>query len=215
MPSPFTPGERELIAAYVSGLNGCRFCFNVHSRVACGLGIDKEVFATLTDDSQPVAARMQPVLRYARKLTETPTLLTPQDAAAVYDAGWDDTALVHAIAVCAYFNMMNRLVEGTGIAGDAESYAIAARRLIEEGYERRPRRTKLEPDAYCATRRTMMRATGLRQSKIAGSRSPLPCMPRLMWTKPSPPALGEVPSPPQTGPGMLTQRLSFGSLPAS
>jgi uncharacterized peroxidase-related enzyme len=136
-PSPFTPGERELIAAYVSGLNGCRFCFNVHSRVACGLGIEGRAFAALTEDQQPADARMQPVLRYVRKLTEAPTLVTPQDAVAVYDAGWDDTALVHAIAVCAYFNMMNRLVEGAGIVGDAESYAIAARRLIEEGYERR------------------------------------------------------------------------------
>jgi uncharacterized peroxidase-related enzyme len=132
--SPFTPGERELIAAYVSGLNGCRFCFNVHSRVACGLGIDKDVFATLTEDSQPAAGRMQPVLHYVRKLTETPTLMTPRDAAAVYDVGWDDTALVHAIAVCAYFNMMNRLVEGAGIVGDAEAYGRAAQGLIECGY---------------------------------------------------------------------------------
>jgi uncharacterized peroxidase-related enzyme len=136
-PSPFTPGERELIAAYVSGLNGCRFCLGVHSRVACGLGIEEGVFETLTDDPQSAGARMQPILRYVRKLTETPTLMTPPDAAAVYDAGWDDTALVHAIAVCAYFNMMNRLVEGAGIVGDAESYALAARRLVEEGYERR------------------------------------------------------------------------------
>ncbi|MGH8690496.1 MAG: hypothetical protein ACREUS_05650 [Burkholderiales bacterium] len=62
--------------------------------------------------------------------------MTPQDAAAVYDAGWDDTALVHAIAVCAYFNMMNRLVDGAGIVGDAESYGRAARGLIEQGYRR-------------------------------------------------------------------------------
>jgi uncharacterized peroxidase-related enzyme len=132
-PSPFTPGERELIAAYVSGLNGCRFCFNVHSRAACGLGINQKVVA----DGQLAEARMRPVLGYVRKLTETPTLMTPRDAAAVYDAGWDDTALVHAIAVCAYFNMMNRLVEGAGIVGDAESYALAASRLVEQGYERR------------------------------------------------------------------------------
>jgi uncharacterized protein YciW len=72
---------------------------------------------------------LQPILRYVRKLTETPTLLTPQDAAAVYDAGWDDTALVHAIAVCVYFNMMNRLVEGAGIVGDAEAYGRTARGL--------------------------------------------------------------------------------------
>jgi hypothetical protein len=33
--------------------------------------------------------------------------------------------------------MMNRLVEGAGIVGDAESYALAASRLVEQGYERR------------------------------------------------------------------------------
>jgi hypothetical protein len=29
--SPFTEAERELIAAYVSGLNGCRYCHGVHA----------------------------------------------------------------------------------------------------------------------------------------------------------------------------------------
>ncbi len=134
--SPFTPGERELIAAYVSGLNSCRFCFGVHSRVATGFGIDETLFTTLMQepDAAPIDARLQPVLRYARKLTETPARMTPADAAAVYDAGWDDTALVHAIAVCAYFNMMNRLVEGAGIVGDADAYGRVAKGLIERGY---------------------------------------------------------------------------------
>jgi uncharacterized peroxidase-related enzyme len=135
-PSPFTPGERELIAAYVSGLNSCRFCFGVHSRVAAGFGIDEKVFTGLMDDVEGVSVvpRLNPILRYVRKLTETPARMTPQDAAAVYDAGWDDSALVHAIAVCAYFNMMNRLVEGSGIVGDAEAYGRTARGLIERGY---------------------------------------------------------------------------------
>src|SRR5260370_34041768 len=30
-PSPFTEGERELVAAYVSGLSGCRYCHGVHT----------------------------------------------------------------------------------------------------------------------------------------------------------------------------------------
>ena len=135
-PSPFTPGERELIAAYVSALNTCRFCFGVHSRVATGFGIDETLFTALMQepDAAPIDARLKPVLRYARKLTETPARMTQADAAAVYDAGWDDTALVHAIAVCAYFNMMNRLVEGAGIVGAAAAYGRAAKGLIEYGY---------------------------------------------------------------------------------
>jgi hypothetical protein len=34
--------------------------------------------------------------------------MTPAEAVAVYDAGWSDEALLHSIAVCAYFNNMNR-----------------------------------------------------------------------------------------------------------
>ena len=32
-PSPFTPQERELISAYVSGLNRCEFCRTSHIEV--------------------------------------------------------------------------------------------------------------------------------------------------------------------------------------
>jgi uncharacterized peroxidase-related enzyme len=135
-PSPFTPAERELIAAYVSGVNACRYCFGVHSRVAGAFGVDATVFDALMHDLEraPVDARLKPVLRYARKLTETPSRMTAADAEAVYAAGWDDTALVHAVAVCAYFNMMNRLLDGTGIVANPETYAVAAKRLADSGY---------------------------------------------------------------------------------
>jgi uncharacterized peroxidase-related enzyme len=135
-PSPLTPGERELIAAFVSGVNSCRFCHGTHSRVAQAFGVPDDVIKGLLDDIElaPVPQRMKPILRYARKLTETPSRMTQADAAAVYDAGWSEQALVHAIAVCAYFNNMNRLVEGAGIVGTAEDYAAGAERLVADGY---------------------------------------------------------------------------------
>lgn len=134
--SPLTPGERELIAAYVSGLNSCRFCFGAHSLVAHGFGIEPSVFSDLmTDlDRAPVDARLKPILRYVQKLTQTPARMTSADAAAVYSADWSDEALFHAVAICAYFNNMNRLIEGTGIVGTPEAYASSARRLIDRGY---------------------------------------------------------------------------------
>lgn len=137
-PSPLTPGQRELIAAFVSGVNSCRYCHGAHSLVARAFGVDEAVLATSLDDIDiaPVDARLKPILRYVRKLTETPSRMTSVDAAAVYDAGWNDEALLHAIAVCAYFNNMNRLVEGAGIVGTAEEYSVAAQRLVEQGYLR-------------------------------------------------------------------------------
>src|SRR5262249_18551448 len=126
-PSPLTPGERELIAAFVSGVNSCRYCHGAHSLVARAFGVDEPVLAASLDNIAvaPIDARLKPILRYVRKLS---------DAAAVYDAGWSDEALLHAIAVCAYFNNMNRLVEGAGIVGTTEQYSVAARRLVEHGY---------------------------------------------------------------------------------
>jgi uncharacterized peroxidase-related enzyme len=137
-PSPLTPGERELIAAFVSGVNSCRYCHGAHSLVARAFGVDEAVLAkSLTDvDLAPIDGRLKPILRYVRKLTETPSRMTAADAAAVYDTGWNDEALLHAIAVCAYFNNMNRLVEGAGIVGNPEEYAVAAQRLVAHGYLR-------------------------------------------------------------------------------
>lgn len=135
-PSPLTPGERELVAAFVSGVNSCRYCHGSHSLVARAFGVDEAILAKSLDniDSAPVDARLKPILRYVRKLTETPGRMTIADAAAVYDAGWNDEALLHAIAVCAYFNNMNRLVEGAGIIGNSKEYSVAAERLVAHGY---------------------------------------------------------------------------------
>jgi hypothetical protein len=59
--------------------------------------------------------KLKPVLAYVRKLTLTPTRMTADDAQAVYAAGWDEQALFDAISVCALFNFMNRIVEGSGL----------------------------------------------------------------------------------------------------
>jgi hypothetical protein len=61
--------------------------------------------------------------------------MTAADAAAVYEAGCNDEAILRAISVCTYFNNMNRLIEDTGIVGKSEDYTMAASRLVKEGYK--------------------------------------------------------------------------------
>jgi AhpD family alkylhydroperoxidase len=41
-PSPFTVAERELIAAYVSGLNACGYCHGIHRVTADAFGVAGE-----------------------------------------------------------------------------------------------------------------------------------------------------------------------------
>lgn len=136
-PSPFSTAERELIAAYVSGLNSCHYCHGVHTATAEAFGIAEGLLSDLLADldTSAVDDRMRPVLRYVRKLTLTPSGMTAGDADEVFAAGWDEQALHHAVSVCALFNLMNRLVEGLGIDAGERFFPIAAGRLSSEaGY---------------------------------------------------------------------------------
>lgn len=135
--SPFTVAERELLAAFVSAVNACRYCAGVHEATARRFGVDERLLAHLLDNpaTAPVAERMKPVFCYVRKLTETPAKITETDVAAFFAAGWGDRALHDAVAVCALFNCMNRLVEGFGISASADYYQVSAERLASDhGY---------------------------------------------------------------------------------
>src|SRR2546428_11097156 len=72
--SPFSAAEREMIAAYVSGLNNCNYCRAVHSQTAVALGIDADAISKIFSGSglEHVDARMRPVLAFVRKLTLSP-----------------------------------------------------------------------------------------------------------------------------------------------
>jgi uncharacterized peroxidase-related enzyme len=136
-PSPLSVAQRELIAAYVSGLNACGYCHGVHTATAQEFGVEQAVLTALLEevDTAPVQEEMKPLLRYMRDLTLAPSRMTPAHAQAVFDAGWDERALHDAVSVCALFNLMNRLVDGLGLAAD-DSYArFSARRLADIGYE--------------------------------------------------------------------------------
>lgn len=135
-PSPFTVAERELIAAYVSGVNSCDYCHGVHTVTAeaCGVAAGAAPAAVADLDSAPVSEKLKPVLRYVGKLTRAPSSVTEQDAEAVLAAGWPEEALYHAVLVCALFNFMNRLVEGLGIRADRDYYLRSGTRLHDIGY---------------------------------------------------------------------------------
>lgn len=128
--SPFSAAERELIAAYTSGLNACNFCFGSHQIIAEIHGIEPQVFDKLIN--APAEAGLEdkwlPLLDYVKKLTEAPARLTDADADAVYAAGWSEEALFDAITVCALFNFMNRIVEGSGVVHTEESRAVSRER---------------------------------------------------------------------------------------
>ena len=135
-PSAFTPGERELMAAYVSQLNSCSYCHSSHSEAAVLLGVDRAVLEAIMVDVEtaPVDPRFKPIFKFLRKLTQTPYKMVQADADAVYAAGWDERALHDVIMVCCCFSFMNRLADGHGLPSDPALFKARAKRHAEEGY---------------------------------------------------------------------------------
>jgi uncharacterized peroxidase-related enzyme len=134
-PSPFTAAERELIAAYVSGLNRCDYCHGVHTATAERMGVEAGLVPRIVKDNglDGVAANLRPVLALARQLTLSPGSDQGRRGCGSA-AGWDDTALYYVVAVTALFNFMNRLVEGLGIELEPSYVGPASQRLADTGY---------------------------------------------------------------------------------
>lgn len=135
--SPFTEGERELIAAYVSLLNQSDFCIRVHSEIAQKYGIPAVVFRQLKEENiakAEVEAKMKPVLEYVHTLNNDMTAVTEHDIEKIRQAGWEENAVTQANLICGFFNMVNRLSEGLNLPYNTTQAESVAIQLFENGY---------------------------------------------------------------------------------
>jgi uncharacterized peroxidase-related enzyme len=138
-PSTLTRGERELIAAYVSALNDCRYCSASHSACAAaqlpgGMALVDRVRSDAS--SAPVPAKLKALLAIAAAvqrggLNVTVELVAQAQAEEATDLEIHDTVLIAAV-----FCMFNRYVDGLATIApeDPALYAAGARRLVKRGY---------------------------------------------------------------------------------
>jgi uncharacterized peroxidase-related enzyme len=133
--SSLSTTDREVIAAYTSKLNGCEYCCGSHTEFAVSLGAtdqDKEMIEKEEIESHRLAS----ILNYVKKLTLAPNTISNEDRLLVHEAGFSDEQLKDAIAVCAAFNLFNRIVEGHGVT-PKDSYKEATEMIKKHGYDRR------------------------------------------------------------------------------
>jgi uncharacterized peroxidase-related enzyme len=136
-PSALTPGQRELIAAYVSGLNRCQYCHGVHAETAKAYeDIPRQAVDRMLADLETAGfdEKIKPILWLARKLTQAPAEVSEADTRAVLEAGWGEKALHDAIMVVCCFNFMNRLLEGHGVHGHDALFKERGPMLKKYGY---------------------------------------------------------------------------------
>jgi uncharacterized peroxidase-related enzyme len=137
-PSSLTPGERELIATYVSSRNNCQFCQLSHGAAASAhLGNATVVTQVKTDfQSAPISDKLKALLVIAGKVQLDGKLVTSADVDAARKRGATDLEIHDTVLIAAAFCMYNRYVDGLGTwqPSDPEMYAQMGRHLASEGY---------------------------------------------------------------------------------
>jgi uncharacterized peroxidase-related enzyme len=137
-PNSLTPGERELIAAYVSSRNSCHFCQASHSAAAASHLGDNFVVDQVKRDflSAPISDKLKALLVIAGKVQQDGKLVTAADVQAARNHGATDLEIHDTVLIAAAFSMFNRYVDGLGTwqPTDPEMYAQMGRHLASEGY---------------------------------------------------------------------------------
>ncbi|HEX4655875.1 MAG TPA: carboxymuconolactone decarboxylase family protein [Streptosporangiaceae bacterium] len=135
-PSDWSVGDRELMAAYVSQVNGSAFCIGAHSATARRAYQDgPRVAAVLADlESAPVEEGLRATLRMLGKLTREGKL-GAGDMREVLSAGVSRQQVEDALAVCAAFNTTGRLADALGFEVlSPEGFEAGAKYLLKRGY---------------------------------------------------------------------------------
>jgi uncharacterized peroxidase-related enzyme len=132
-------GERELIATYVSSLNDCFFCQNVHGGLAqYYLQCDTHFIDTIKKDVDltDISDKMKSLLSIAASVQQGGKKVTPAQIENAKSAGATDKEIHDTVLIAAAFCMFNRYVDGlaTWAPEDKNYFIERAKQRAEEGH---------------------------------------------------------------------------------
>ncbi len=132
-------GEREMIGAYVSSLNDCFFCQNVHGSMAQHyFGCDMQTIDEIKKDypSAPISEKLKALLSIAGSVQKGGKYVTEEQIKEARSLGATDKEIHDTVLIAASFCMFNRYVDGlnTWAPQDRELYVKRAAMRAEDGY---------------------------------------------------------------------------------
>jgi uncharacterized peroxidase-related enzyme len=135
-----TRGERELIGAYVSYLNDCFFCQNVHGALAGHyLECDIQQIDSIKHDfkSSSLSDKMKALLNIAGSVQKGGKQVTELQIDEARNNGATDKEIHDTVLIAAAFCMFNRYVDGLGTWApqDRQFYVNRAPQRALEGYQ--------------------------------------------------------------------------------
>jgi uncharacterized peroxidase-related enzyme len=132
-------GERELIGTYVSYLNDCFFCQNVHGALAGHyLNCDVNQIDSIKNDfnTADLSSKMKSLLAIAASVQKGGKMVTEEQIAAARLENATDKEIHDTVLIAAAFCMFNRYVDGLGTTAplDRQFYINRAPQRAEDGY---------------------------------------------------------------------------------
>jgi uncharacterized peroxidase-related enzyme len=138
-PHPLSPGERELIATYVSAQNECRYCQTIHGAIAAHhLHGDEDLVAKVKHDFEhaAISEKLKALLVIAGKTARGGKDVAAADVERARRLGATDLEIHDTVLIAALFCMCNRYVDGlaTWAPDDPAFYRQRAALVAEKGY---------------------------------------------------------------------------------
>jgi uncharacterized peroxidase-related enzyme len=138
-PHTLSPGERELIATYVSSENDCRYCQTIHGAIAAHhLNGDENLVVDVKADPEHAAIsdKLKALLVIAGKTAKGGKHVTADDVARARQQGATDLEIHDTVLIAAIFCMCNRYVDGlaTWAPDDPAFYRQRAALVATHGY---------------------------------------------------------------------------------
>lgn len=132
-------GEREMIGAYVSSLNDCFFCQNVHGSMAQHyFSCDMQTIDEIKKDysSAPISEKLKALLSIAGSVQKGGKYVTEDQIKAARRVGATDKEIHDTVLIAASFCMFNRYVDGlnTWAPQDRNMYVERAKNMADGGY---------------------------------------------------------------------------------
>ena len=138
-PHSLSPGERELIATFVSSENECRYCQTIHGAIAAHhLNGDEQLVQNvkLNPETAQVSRKMKALLAIAGKVQKGGKHVLGEDVVRARAEGATDVEIHDTVLIAAVFCMCNRYVDGlaTSMPDDPEFYRKRAAMVAANGY---------------------------------------------------------------------------------
>jgi uncharacterized peroxidase-related enzyme len=138
-PNSLTPGERELIATYVSTENDCYYCQTIHGAIAAAsLDGDEALVKKVKIDfrNAAISDKLKSLLVIAGQVQKGGKHVTTEAVINAKNAGATDIEIHDTVLIAAAFCMFNRYVDGlaTTQPRDEAMYRERGKRIARDGY---------------------------------------------------------------------------------